>query len=151
MGVENSLCRCNMFQELINCCCYLLQGRAKSRVFVLFVFLIETSDFVGGDEKVLGKGHQSTFQHGWQYGSLFVCSFTCYLLKPSMLSAWGYLKGSVLTVSSHTLLCMFERSIKTNMFSVENISVNTGLKTAKKKRTTKPPNPPPRRFYTCKK
>lgn len=32
---------------------------------MLFMFLIETSDFVVvDDEKMLRKGHQSTFQHG---------------------------------------------------------------------------------------
>lgn len=39
---------------------------------------------------MLRKGHQSTFQHGWQYGSLFVCSFTCYLLNLSILSAQSH-------------------------------------------------------------
>lgn len=80
-----------MFQELINCYCYLLKERAKSHVFVLFVSLTQTSDLVVVvDEKMLRKGHQSTFQHGWQYGSLFVCSFTCYLLNLSILSAQSH-------------------------------------------------------------
>jgi len=53
-----------MFQELINCCCSLLKERAKSHVFVLFMFLIETSDFVVVDEKMLREGYQNTFQYG---------------------------------------------------------------------------------------
>lgn len=96
LKVWNSLYRYNTFQELINCCCYLLKERAKSHVFVLFVFLIWTSDFVVVDEEMFRKGHQSTLQHGWLYGSLLVCSFTCYLLKPDRRSARSYMSPACL-------------------------------------------------------
>lgn len=67
---------------------------------LLFMLLTETSDFGGVflfaflflfvSEKMLRKGHQLTFQPGCQSGSQSVCSFTCYLLKPSIRSVGRY-------------------------------------------------------------
>ena len=124
-----------MFQELINCCCSLLKERAKSHVFVLFMFLIETSDFVVVDEKMLREGYQNTFQYGWQYGSLFVCfyllpaetqcTFFMELRQPCLLLLQTlFLKDYILTMPSFTLLCVLERSIKTSVFCGRNVSAN---------------------------
>lgn len=67
---------------------------------LLFMLLTETSDFGGVflfaflflfvSEKTLRKGHQLTFQPGCQSGSQSICSFTCYLLKPSIHSVGRY-------------------------------------------------------------
>lgn len=139
-----------MFQELINCCCYLLKERAKSHVFVLLMFPTETSDFVVVDEKMLRKGHQITFQHGCQYGSLFICSFTCYLLKPSIHSAWTYTSPACLYGKHpflkiifwlHLLTPFCVRGTLQQIFSAGNTSANTGMKTAQKKPLKKQPTP----------
>lgn len=97
------------------------------------------------EKRGMGKGHQLTSQHGRQYGSQFACSSTCYLLKASRRSARSaarpvspparptlLLTHRASTATSHTLLCTFQRSITTNMFSLGKPSQNPGLKTAPK-------------------
>lgn len=151
------LYRCNTFQELINFC-YLLKERAKSHVFVLLMFLIETSDFVVVDEKMVRKGHPSTFQHGWQYGFLFVSSFTCYLLKLGIHSAWSFTSPACLCGKHPFLeiifwLCLLTPFCVCLRWALKQICFLWGifLQIPDWRLLKKTPNPTPHRFYMRKK
>lgn len=143
--IENSLYRCNVFHKAIHRCCRLLNERAKSHVSVLFVFLVETHAYLFIYwEKGHGEGPSAHFS-AWQAIWLPIC-LLLYLLpaesqqtfcterraprqpaRPTLL-----LTHRASTATSHTLLCTFQRSITTNMFSLGKPSQNPGLKTAPK-------------------